>query len=38
VLALLGAAAAELVSDREQTTDVHILAADIIRRELVPKV
>jgi hypothetical protein len=38
MLALLGDAADELVRDRKQTTAVHILAADIIRKELVPKV
>lgn len=38
VLALLGGAADELVNDRKQTTDVHILTADIIRKELVPMV
>lgn len=37
-LALLGDAADELVTNGKQVTDVHILAADIIRKELVPKV
>jgi hypothetical protein len=36
-LALLGDAADELERDK-QATDVHLLAADIIRKELVPKV
>jgi hypothetical protein len=36
-LALLGDAAEELERDK-QATDVHLLAADIIRTELVPKV
>jgi len=38
VLALLGDAADELVRDPRQTSDIHVLAAEIIRRELVPKV
>jgi hypothetical protein len=38
VLGLLGDAADELVSDPKRTTDVHVLAAHIIRNELVPKV
>ena len=37
-LALLDDAADELVSDPKHATDFHILAADIIRNELVPKV
>ena len=37
-LALLGDAADELERDRNQAIDVHILAADIIRKELVPKI
>ena len=37
-LALLGDAADELVRDPRQATDVHVLAADIIRKELVPQV
>lgn len=37
-LAVLGNAADELVSDPNQTTDVHVLAAEIIRNELVPRV
>jgi hypothetical protein len=37
-LALLGNAADELVSGPKQTTDVHVLVADIIRNELVPRV
>jgi hypothetical protein len=37
-LALLGEAADELVRDPKQATDVHALAADIIRKELVPRV
>jgi hypothetical protein len=37
-LALLDDAADELVSDPQRVSEVHILAADIIRKELVPKV
>jgi hypothetical protein len=37
VLALLGDAADEL-EDPKQATDVHLLAAQIIRKDLVPKV
>jgi len=37
-LALLGDAADDLVSDPEKVTDIHLLAAEIIRKELVPKV
>jgi hypothetical protein len=36
-LAILGNAADELVSDPKQVTDVHVLAAEVIRRELVPR-
>ena len=38
VLALLGDAADELERDAEQATDMHLMAADIIRKELVPMV
>lgn len=38
VPAILGDAADELVRDPRQTSDIHVLAAKIIRRELVPKV
>ena len=38
VLALLGDAADELEWDAEQATDMHLMAADIIRKELVPMV
>lgn len=38
VLALLGDAADELERDPGQTSDIHLLAAEIIREELVPKV
>jgi urease gamma subunit len=37
-LALLGDAADELMRDPKQVTDVHVLATDIIREELVPRV
>jgi hypothetical protein len=37
-LAILGDAADELERDPKQASDVHLLAADIIRKELVPKI
>ncbi len=37
-LALLGNAADDLVSDRAQTTINHTRAAELIRKEIVPKV
>lgn len=37
-LALLGNAADDLVTNGNKVTDVHIAAAEIIRKELVPKV
>jgi hypothetical protein len=38
MLALLGDAADELERDAEQATDMHLMTADIIRKELVPMV
>jgi hypothetical protein len=38
ILALLGNAVDELVSDPTQSTDVHILAAESIHKELIPRV
>jgi hypothetical protein len=38
VLALMGDAADELERDPQQTSDIHLLAAEIIRKELVRKV
>lgn len=38
VLALMGDAADELERDAEQTSDIHLLAAEIIRKTLARKV
>ena len=38
VLTLLGDAADELVRDPNRVSDVRVLASDIIRKELVPRV